>query len=342
MTAPDSTGYPVGADALDPRGVFRSTLWFDQPDAHEHIAAWAGAGRIDEELVVELRRFVDDGYLTLDLDLDPGIYEEIDQSVERLWREKPQHVAFAYRSRLTPFPCADEAEHRKPSYRIADLHSVSSGAETLYLNPRVFEVVNLLFGEQAVASQSLYFEYGSFQPLHRDPVHVPATPPWNLLAAWFALEDIDPRSGVLAYAPGSHRLPYYRFPSGDYRFDASHHADHDAERMAAFETRQCEEAGIPVQYFVPKKGGVLIWHHSLLHGAPKAEDPSLSRKSFVVHFTTRAHMQRRRGEFVEHVPGRDGAMVSRLRLVETEDVRQRGSAVGFDNPLKKYRVRTPA
>ncbi len=334
--------WPTGAAALDEAGCFRSDLWFDQPDARQRIDDRHAAGRIDDELARELTRFVEKGYLTLRLDLEPELFAEIDESVDRLWREKPHDVAFAYRGRLTPFCYADEALQRRPGCRIADLHSWSPGACELYLHPHLFEVVNLLFGQPAVATQSLYFSNGSLQALHRDPVHVPATPPWHLLAAWIALEDVDPRSGVLAYVPGSHRLPYYRFSNGDYRFDASHHGDAEAEAMALSERTRCEEAGLAVERFLPRRGEALIWHHSLLHGGPQAEDPNLTRKSFVVHYTTRANQPRRRGELVEWVPGPEDVTVPRLRMIETEDLLIAGEAAGFDNPLKRYRVRPPS
>jgi hypothetical protein len=338
----NKTPPPVGAGALGDDGCFRSTLWFDQPDAHSTIERWQRAGEIDDDLALELRRFVDDGYLTLDLGLDDDLFAEIDATVDRLWRDKPQDVAFAYNSRLTPFCYADEAVHRRPGCRIADLHSYSAAARSLYLHPRIFEVIHRLFGQPAIATQSLYFQYGSFQALHRDPVHVPATPPWHLLAAWVALEDIDPRSGVLAYVPGSHRLPYYRFANGDYRHDASHHSEADDRAMADFDQAQCDAAGLALERFVPKRGSALIWHHSLLHGGPRAEDPDLTRKSFVVHFTTRGENPRRHGEFIEYVPGPDGAPVARLRMVESEALVEAGDAAGFDNPLKRYRVRPPS
>ena len=332
----------MGAEALDERGRFRSDLWFDQPDAGDHIARWARAGKIDRELTLALERFIELGYLTLQLDLPERVFSEIDEAVDRLWSDKPADVAFAYHSRLTPFCYADEATQRQPGYRISDLYSFSPAARELYLHPRIFEVVNLLFGEPALAIQSLYFEYGSYQQLHRDPVHVQTVPPWNLLAAWIALEDIDPRSSVLAYVPGSHRLGYHRFDNGDYRYDASRHGDAEAEAMAAFERDQCAEAGLPVETFVPPRGGLLVWHHSLLHGGPKAEDPTLTRKSFVVHYTKRSAAPRRCGEFVEWVPDRDGNSVSRLRMVETEEVLECGEAAGLGNPLQRYQVRPPS
>src|SRR6266516_4337125 len=77
-----------------------------------------------------------------------------------------------------------------------------------------FRFVELIFGAPAIAFQSLYFEYGSQQGLHRDPMFVVTDPPSHLLASWVALEDITPDSGPLAYVPGSQHLPWYEFEPG--------------------------------------------------------------------------------------------------------------------------------
>ncbi len=53
---------------------------------------------------------------------------QIDADVDRLWRERPWDVAFAYQSRLKLFPLADEPTDRRPSVRISDMHSASSAA----------------------------------------------------------------------------------------------------------------------------------------------------------------------------------------------------------------------
>jgi len=38
------------------------------------------------------------------------------------------------------------------------------------------------------------------------------------------------------------------------------------------------------KYFLPKKGDLLVWHANLLHGGEPIHDPSLTRKSMVIHF----------------------------------------------------------
>src|SRR6185503_8081014 len=87
---------------------------------------------------------------------------------------------------------ADAARDRKPGVRVQEVHSHSRAARRLYLHPKLHAIASLILGEQAVAIQSILFEYGAAHRLHRDPVFVQTAEPGHLLAAWIALEDIDP------------------------------------------------------------------------------------------------------------------------------------------------------
>ncbi len=333
-------GKPAAPPAgLTSDGLLASDLWLDQPDAERRIAAATKRGKLTGEQAQKLSQFSDQGYLTFSLDVEPSTYDDIEATVEALWRDKPDHVAFAYQSILKPFAYADETADRRPSYRIADLHSVSQGAIELYLNRRVFDFVEQVLGAPAVATQSLYFEYGSQQALHRDPVFVQTQPPSHLVAAWIALEDIDPRSGPLVYVPGSHRLPYYQLAAGEHRFDHKRHGEPEIRAMEEFDRQQMREANLAVHPFTPRRGEVLLWHHSLLHGGSTPELPALTRKSFVVHFSSRANYRRLKQTYLERVPAGE-TFVERPRIVETERLLERDGCAGFASPLAEQRGRS--
>ena len=317
-------------------GLLASDLWVDQPDAPRRIAEKLAAGAISVEQAGRLTQFVERGYMTFPLAQDPTVYANVSAWIDRLWREKPYEVAYAYHSPLRLFAYADEARDRRPSYRIADLHSVSEGALALYLDRTIHDHVELIWGEPAVATQSLTFEYGSQQALHRDPVHVHTSPPSHLVAAWIALEDIDPRCGPLTYVPGSHRLPYWRDAQGDYRLHQGSHGEREVREALAFDEEQCRKSGLSAEPFLPRRGEVLIWHHSLLHGGSPPEVPTLTRKSFVVHFSTRAHYRRLRQTVLEVAPDAVGNPVERSHTFGTERLLIRDGAAGFDNPLRGY------
>jgi ectoine hydroxylase-related dioxygenase (phytanoyl-CoA dioxygenase family) len=182
----------------------------------------------------------------------------------------------------------------------------------------------------------LTFEYGSQQALHRDPVHVHNYPPSHLAAAWIALEDIGPDCGPLTYVPGSHRLPYYQFQPGEYRLHHGHHGEPDIARALEFDLRQCRQHGLAAEAFTCKRGDVLIWHHSLLHGGSLPTDPSLTRKSFVIHFSTLANYKRLRQTILEYVPDAAGNLTERTRSFGTDRLLVRDGCHGFDNPLRGY------
>ncbi|MEM1202477.1 MAG: phytanoyl-CoA dioxygenase family protein [Acidobacteriota bacterium] len=330
-STPKTTEPPPGwpsDSSLDFDGLLSSNLWIDQPWALRHIWKLRLTGKISGKRARQLKQFVREGYTVLDLDLDPAVYGEMDEAVERLWREKPSDVAYAYSGFLKRLSDGDEAE-RLPSYRVADFHTYSDAARSLFLQREIFDFLHLVFQEPAVATQSLYFEWGSGQPLHRDPVYVEMKPASHLLAAWIALEDIGPDCGPLVYVPGSHRLPYYQFRTGHHVFDFSSFGDADREAGEAWDREHFEAAGLKVEPLLCKRGQALIWHHSLLHGGSAPRDGNLTRKSFVVHYSTLSTMDEVRNSYLDPTLG-EGAppelMISRTLL---ED----GECRGYDSPL---------
>lgn len=331
--APAAPGGP-----LDARGLLQSDLWIDQPDAAAEIDRRLGQGRITAEQAAGLRHFVEQGYLTFSLDLPAEVYGALDAEVERLWRDHPDDVAYAFHGPLKPFSYAEGTAERQPSYRIADLHGTSEPACELFLHPKVFEWVRLALGLEPVATQSLTFEFGSQQALHRDPVFVQTQPPSHLVAAWIALEDIHPRSGPLVYVPGSHRLPYFQLAPGQHLFDHKKHGPAEIAAMAEFDRAQMAERGMEVVAFTPKRGEVLLWHHSLLHGGSPSEDLALTRKSFVIHFSSREHYKRLKQTYLERVPLPEGGFAERPRIVETERLLERAGCAGFASPLAEWRA----
>lgn len=131
--------------------------------------------------------------------------------------------------------------------------------------------------------------------------------------------------------PGSRRLPYYQFEPGRFTFDLSR--DGEAERSAAedWDRRHCERCGLAQQSFTCRRGEVLIWHHSLLHGGSLPVDPALTRKSFVVHYSTLSSMRRVQNSYLEA-----GADDGSFRHLTSERILSRDGCRGFDSPLHAH------
>ena len=328
---------PAAASPLTRDALLASDLWVDQPGAPERIDGWRRRGELDGEQARNLHSFVEGGYLTFDAGLPPRLFDELAADVDRIWTDKPADLAYSPEGPLRSFAYADRARDRRPSYRIADLYSHSTAALEIYLWQPIFSYVERIFGQPAVATQSLYFEFGSQQPLHRDPVFVQTRPASHLVAAWVALEDVSPESGPLIYVPGSHRLPYYQFSPGDHRFDQSRNGEQGTSAMAEFDGEQVRRRGLKNATLLARRGEVLIWHSSLLHGGSVLGDPRRTRRSLVIHFSTLATFKLRRQSLLEYLPGPDGATRSRMRIFETERVLTAGGCHGCDNPLRGYR-----
>src|SRR6201999_2603731 len=201
-------------------------------------------------------------------------------------------------------------------------------ARRLYLDARLHHYMSLILGETAVATQSLYFEFGSQQALHRDSTVVPTPQFGRLIAAWIALEDIAPESGPLAYVPQSQRMPFHDFGGGRFVYDPTVDTSREVEAAMGFYSRELAESGLPVRTFLARRGEVLVWHSALMHGGAQPEHPERTRKSFVVHYSTRSGCPSRECAVREVVNGEAGESV-----FSTSALLEENGAFGFANPL---------
>jgi ectoine hydroxylase-related dioxygenase (phytanoyl-CoA dioxygenase family) len=324
---------------LDENGILISDLWLDQPDALDRVEARRAAGALSGEDAARLVQFARDGFTSISLSDAQRIDERVDAEVERLWTERPTDVAIglAEGGRISVADATDD--QRVVGYRIADLHSWCPAALDLYLHSEIFHIVELIFDQPAIAFQSLYFQWGSEQALHRDPMFVAATPPSHLVASWIALEDITEDSGPLIYAPGSHRLPWFEFAPDDIKARDADKAGR--ERWARERQRVIDEAGLEPKTFTCRQGDVFIWHAGLLHGGAKVGTRERTRKSFVVHYSTAANYHSRRASMKRKaiVDGKETWVATKGF---TTEVIERPGARGLDSPLRHLEVKAPA
>jgi hypothetical protein len=324
------------ARELGPDGLLVSDLWLDRPDAPEQIARRRERGELSHEEATNLGRFWRDGYFVFKLDVDDGLFDALDRDVDRLWHEQPPWLAYAYGSLLTRFSGRD-GDKRRPASRIADLHEFSTPALELYLHAQLFRYVELILGEPALATQSLYFQWGSQQALHRDPIHVRMTPPTHLVASWIALEDIEPGCGELRYVPGSHRLPYFEFEPGRYAFDHRKESEREVLAGQQWDLDCCAQSGLEAVPLRCRRGECLVWHHSLLHGGSYPTAPELTRKSFVVHYTSRANMAATRNTYVDpYARPEPGEPDPPVRVYPSDRTHRLGGRHGFVSPLVEH------
>ena len=103
---------PPPAAPLTGDGLLASDLWVDRPDALRRLARMEKRGEVDAAGAERLRRFIEQGYMVFSLDVPDSLYEQIVADVDRVWREKPHDLAYAYTGPLAPLSTADEASER--------------------------------------------------------------------------------------------------------------------------------------------------------------------------------------------------------------------------------------
>jgi ectoine hydroxylase len=146
------------------------------------------------------------------------------------------------------------------------------------------KLLSFVLDKEVLPFQTLNFIKGSGQRAHSDSIHMTTYPLGYLIAAWIALEDIHPDSGPLFYYTGSHKLPYLLnddFENYSTRLKLGNKQYSDYEDMTEEILAQNH---FTKEIFLPKKGDVLIWHANLIHGGTPVVNPSLTRKSMVVHY----------------------------------------------------------
>lgn len=310
--------------------LVHSELWLDQPDAHERVDARCAAGTLSAGDAELLHGWVDNGYAKVTLSVVTETFcKDFDGEIEELWESRPSDLAVSQFVGAKKSFRDYDGPYRERGYRIPDLHSHSDRALDLYLDPELFRVIELIFGQPAVAFQSIYFEHGSMQGLHRDPQFVATNPPMNLCASWIALEDITDDSGPLAYVPGSHRLPWFEYEPGTVECRMRVPRER-REEGSVFYKQAMEERGLQPRAFTCKRGEAFLWHAGLSHGGQPIRNRERTRKSFVVHYSTAADYISRTA-IMDVREGDTWRQVART----TDVVLERDGARGLDSPRRE-------
>jgi hypothetical protein len=80
-------------------------IWLDEPKAHRAVDEKRRRGEITDLEADNLHKYADDGYFVVRVPLAAEEAKAFDGDVDRLWRERPANVAYAYRdSIVVPTP----------------------------------------------------------------------------------------------------------------------------------------------------------------------------------------------------------------------------------------------
>ncbi len=118
--------------------------------------------------------------------------------------------------------------------------------------------------------QNMFFDKSTGTIDHIDTWYLDTNPMGHLFGAWVALEDIDGKGGVFHVYPKSHlsQNKNWKNISHEEFITWSENEAKNYERKSLF----------------LKKGDLLLWHPSLIHGSSLQESKGFSRKSLTAHY----------------------------------------------------------
>jgi ectoine hydroxylase-related dioxygenase (phytanoyl-CoA dioxygenase family) len=219
------------------------------------------------------KKFFDNyGYLIINLH-DDDLINEVNKDVENIISNqniKTNSKIYSYND----------------SPRIVESYKKSCNCKALAKHPVVKDALSYLFDSNPVPFSTINFLRSTQQPLHSDYVHFGTLPELNLVGAWIALEDINPRSGPLQVVPGSHKMDIFEYIQ---LVDSLPKKLTDVKKQYTLYENWVRDE-IKKRKLKPitpklKKGQCILWAANLLHGSPDCQDSTLSRKSQVTHWT---------------------------------------------------------
>lgn len=270
--------------------------WLDRPNPRRELLEQLQQGKISSEQFDLLLHWNQQGYIVLndifpELCIDRLINELgnlffLDAPIDGLLIEGIAHEGMPgvlpHRDILS-LDLASRQSLLNSFWRIHSYHECSKSAKAIFDNSDLRKVVSLILGRECVPSYSINFMHGTEQDLHEDMAVFFINPANYLVGVWIALEDITEEQGPLVFCPGSHKDAsvkdfFENYPQTNLKNCAP-------EKYTLYsEFVKSRAQMFPKKHFIARKGDVLLWHGMLIHGGAKISNPSLTRKSMVIHY----------------------------------------------------------
>lgn len=185
--------------------------------------------------------------------------------------------------------------------RLLQPHRGDKVAFDFMVDKRIDEYLTSFYGRSPLAVQTMvYFKPPGArgQALHQDNRYLKADP-GTCMAAWVALEDIDRENGCLQVLPGTHDTPMI--------------CPKAAESSVSFTTDKIELPGVEPIDIIMKKGDVLFFNGSLVHGSGPNHSKTRFRRIIVGHYIE--GQAEKVAQYYEPVYRMDGSRVEDFEFV---------------------------
>lgn len=157
--------------------------------------------------------------------------------------------------------------------RIMHPHRMNDVAMKYMLDPKVMRILNDLFGEEALAAQSMFYfkpPRARGQALHQDNFYLKVEP-GTCIAAWTAVDSADQENGTLLVVPKTNNDEIY--------------CPEKADAKESFTTHYVKvPKGLKAEPAILGQGDVLFFNGNLIHGSYRNKTKDRFRKSFICHY----------------------------------------------------------
>ncbi|MFC5531328.1 phytanoyl-CoA dioxygenase family protein [Cohnella yongneupensis] len=214
----------------------------------------------------QIKCFETNGYLIVRGLFNSAHLAEIEETFE----EMSHTVVPGY---FEPVLNDESADPLKRYPRVMHPHRFNETAKKYMLHTPVMDVLADLYGEEALAAQSMFYYKppGSRgQALHQDNFYLQVDP-GNCIAAWTAVDPADEQNGGLLIVP----------KTSDYEIVCPELADENESFTTHYVKPPKEEKAIPV---VMDKGDVLFFNGNLIHGSYRNKTNDRFRRAFICHY----------------------------------------------------------
>jgi hypothetical protein len=272
--------------------------WFDQPDALQELERRRRSENLSNKDCELLSRWITDGYCVAEGLIPADLIDSMVGDLNQLWNSEQPFTGLdfsdlrvgdeavkpktSHAELLGLTPAARLKARTESNWRIHSFQNYSAGARAIFNHLAMGRLASLILGCQAFPQGSINFEYGSGQDAHQDTAVFHVFPANHIVGAWIACEDISVDCGPLMFYPESHREPLFirfdNYPQTNLRTATPEVARAYREHVNDL-TRKYQR-----RLFLAKKGDVFFWHGMTLHGGSEINDPSLTRRSFVIHY----------------------------------------------------------
>ncbi|MFD0670641.1 phytanoyl-CoA dioxygenase family protein [Cohnella sp. GCM10027633] len=214
----------------------------------------------------QIASFETNGYLIVKGLFDESNLQEIDTTFEEI-----SHTPVP--GYFEPVIDGETTDPLKRYPRVMHPHRYNDVAMKYMLHKPVLDVLADLYGEEALAAQSMFYYKppGSRgQALHQDNFYLQVDP-GNCIAAWTAVDAADEENGGLLVVP----------KTSDYAIVCPELADSNESFTTHYVKPPKEEKAIPA---VMDRGDVLFFNGNLIHGSYRNKSKDRFRRAFICHY----------------------------------------------------------